>query len=305
MELVSILITGATGFIGKNLLGRLSDGDYHVHGISKEGGNINNIVIDAVDLLDKAALDSYCKNKSFDAVIHLAAIIPSNFRDEIGRYSLVQNVQMTINMLEAYREQKGQVFIYASSSSIYGFPDDLPVTEKTPARPDNFYSIGKFFGEVICQQYQREYKLPVAILRISAPYGPGMRRETVVKKFIKNALLSDDITLYGTGRRSQDFIYIEDVVSAMIQAYQAGATGVFNVSTGTSTSMKELAEIVLQVLPHSTSKIVYAGIDDPQEDYHAAFSFENAKESFNYEPRFTLEEGIQKYAEAVRQELGL
>ena len=300
-----VLITGATGFIGRNLVEKLSRMGYQFNGISKSGGMINDTLIDAVDCTDQEALNRYCKDKSFDGIIHLAASVPSSFYDETARQSIVQNVKMTMNLLEAFRKRSGGGFIYVSGTSIYGYPEKLPVTEETPPQPDGFYPLGKFFGELLCQQYQKEHNLCIAILRISAPYGTGMRRETVIDKFIRKALLSEDITLYGTGNRSQDFTYIEDVVNAITLAYEAKATGIFNVSGGTSTSMKQLAEIVLSILSKSKSNIIYSGIDDPQEDYHAAFSFEKARKTFSYQPRFSLKEGLQKYVEAIREELGV
>jgi UDP-glucose 4-epimerase len=300
-----ILLTGATGFIGKNLVEKLSRAGYQFNGVSKSGGMLNGTLINALDCTDQEALNRYCEDKSFDGIIHLAASLSSSFYDETARLSVVQNVKMTMNLLEVFRKQSGGVFIYASSTSVYGYPERLPVTEETPAKPNGFYPLGKFFGELLCQQYQKEHNLCIAILRISAPYGPGMRRETVIDKFIRQALLSEAITLYGTGSRSQDFTYIEDVVNAIALAYEAKATGIFNISSGTSTSMKQLAEIVLSILPKSKSKVIYSGTDDPQEDYHAAFSFEKARKTFNYQPSFSLEEGLQRCAEAIREELRL
>jgi UDP-glucose 4-epimerase len=301
----NILVTGATGFMGRNLVEKLHSMAYQVSGVDKSGGMIGDTSIDALDCTNQEALNRYCQGKSFDGIIHLAASVPPSFHGEEARQSLLENVQMTINLLEVAREQGGKVFIYASGTSVYGYPDKLPVTEETPAQPDGFYLLGKFFGELLCQQYQKEYKLPVAILRISAPYGPGMRKETVIRKFIKQALLSEDITLYGTGSRSQDFTYIEDVTGAIVQAYEAKATGIFNVSSGVSTSMKELAETILRVLPSSKSRIVYSGAKDPQEGYRAAFSFEKARGSFGYQPKFPLTRGIEEYARAIKEELGL
>lgn len=303
--MTGLLITGVTGFIGKSLFGKLSNLGYQVYGISKSGGVINDTLIDAVDCTRQEALERYSQGKSFDGIIHLAASVPPSFYGEEAKQSLLENVKMTINLLEVFRKQSKGVFIYASSSSVYGFPERLPVTEETPVQPDGFYPLGKLFGELLCQQCQKELDLPVAILRISAPYGPGMRKETVLGKFIKKALLSEDITLYGTGSRSQDFIYIEDVTEAILQAYEAKTTGTFNVSSGTSTSMKELAETILRVLPDSKSRIVYASADDPQERYRAAFSFEKAGRSFGYHPEFSIARGIEEYARAIKEKSGL
>lgn len=301
----SILVTGATGFIGRHLLKKLSLRDYKVAGISRTGGITNNVVVDAVDCTDAEALNRYCEGKSFDGVIHLAASIPSSFWDNEAKQSIVQNVQMTMNILEVCKKLSISQLTYASSTSIYGFPGQLLVTEETLVHPNGFYPLGKFLGELLCHLYQNKYNLAIAILRISSPYGPEMNKETVVKKFIRQALLSKNITLYGSGTRSQDFTYIEDITQAITQAYEAKAIGIFNVSSGTSTSMEELARIVLKVLPKSKSEIVYTGIDDPQDNYRGLFSIEKAGTSFGYKPRFPIKEGIRKYTEAIEKELAL
>jgi nucleoside-diphosphate-sugar epimerase len=300
-----LMVTGATGFIGRSLCRKLSNLGYQISGISKSGGTTNNILIDSVDCIDQEVVNRYCQGKSFNGIIHLAASVPPSFYGEEAKRSLLENVQMTINLLEVFRKQGKGVFIYASSSSVYGYPERLPVLEEKPVQPDGFYPLGKFFGELLCQQYQKEPNLLIAILRISAPYGPGMRKETVIRKFIKKALLSEDLTLYGTGSRSQDFTYIEDITNAIVKAYQTRVTGIFNISTGISTSMRDLAVTILHVLPDSKSKIVYVDEKDPQESYRAAFSFEKARKSFGYQPEFPLARGIEEYAKIIKEELKL
>ena len=303
--MIRVLVTGATGFIGRNLVEKLPLRGYEVACISKSGGLASNLLVDAVDCADAEALNRYCEGKSFDGVIHLAASVPSSFWDDVAKQSIIRNIKMTMNILEVSRKLSSSLLIYASSISVYGYPEKLPVTEETPAQPDGFYPLGKFFGELLCQQYQNTDNLAITILRISAPYGPGMSKETVIKRFIKQALLSKSITLYGKGTRSQDFTYIEDITDAIAQAYKAKATGIFNVSSGTSTSMKELAKTVLRVLPNSKSRIVYSGTGDPQENYRVAFSFEKARRSFGYQPEFPLAKGIEEYAKVIKKELGL
>ena len=300
-----LLVTGATGFIGSGLLAKLSDLGYQVCGVSRSGGIVKGVPVDVVSCASRTALASYCRGKSFDGVVHLAAAVPTDFCGADAKRSMLQNARMTMNVLEILGKQGVGSFIYASSTSVYGYPKESPVTEETPVQPAGFYPLGKFVGELLCQQYQEELNLPVAILRISAPYGPGMRRETVVTKFVKKAILSEDLTLYGTGSRGQDFIHRDDVTNAIVYAFQAKATGRFNVSTGVQTSMKKLAETILRVVGGSKSRIAYAGVDDPQESYRAAFSFEKARRSFGYQPEFPLARGVEEYAKVIRRESGL
>ena len=297
----NVLVTGATGFIGQHLVRRLNNAGYTVFGISKSGGSVAGHHITPVDMTNAQALASYCADKAFDAVFHLAAVIPVSFSDNTARESLMANVTSTLNLLEVFKQKEWNVFVYASSTSIYGTPlIHHPIMENFPALLYNFYSTGKYFGEMLCEQFRIAHNLCISSLRISSPYGPGQRRETVITKFIKMALQSEDITLYGTGQRKQDFIYIDDVVEAFLLAYQKKASGVFNTASGVSISMKELAETILKVIPTSQSKIVYTGIMDPQEHYRVEFSIEKAKKELGYIPMFSLADGIKRYVDTIQ-----
>jgi UDP-glucuronate 4-epimerase len=294
----NVLVTGATGFIGQHLVLRLSKAGYIVFGISKNGGNIAGHIIIPVDMTNAIALASYCEDKSFDAVFHLAASVPSSFNDNTAKESLLTNVTSTLNLLDIFKQKRWNVFIHASSTAVYGSPlIHEVITEDCPVSLNNFYSIGKYFAEVLCEQFRAAHDLCISSLRISAPYGPGQRKDTVITRFIKMALQSEDITIYGSGQRKQDFTYIDDVVEALILAYQKRACGIFNIASGVPVSMKELAETILKVIPASKSKIVYTGIPDQQEHYRPNFSIEKAKNELGYAPMFLITEGIKRYAD--------
>ena len=302
----NVLVTGATGFIGKHLVQRLSSAGYTVFGISKSGGSIAEHRIIPVDMTNIQALADYCADKVFDAVFHLAAAIPLSFNDSTAKDSLMANITSTLSLLEIFRQKEWSRFIYASGSSIYGRPTiHHPITEYWPALSDNFYSTGKYFGEVLCEQFRIADDLCISSLRISAPYGPGQRRETVISKFVRMALQSENITLYGTGQRRQDFTYVDDVVEAFMSACQKKARGVFNITSGVSVSMKELAETILRAIPASHSEIVYTGILDPQEHYQIEFSIEKAKKELGYTPAFTLADGIKRYVDTIQHETAI
>jgi len=297
---MNVLVTGATGFIGQHLFKRLMSLGYSVFGISQNGGTIAGQTITSIDMTDKQSLIDYCNSKDFDGIFHLAAFVPKAFDYDTMRKSLMINMDSTLNMLEIFREKNRGVFVYASSSSIYGFSlGQQTATENSPVSPDNIYAAGKYFGEVLCEQFRRANNLCISSLRISAPYGPGLRNETVITRFIKLALSSKDLTIYGTGQRMQDFVYAHDIVDSFILAYEKKARGVFNIASGNSVSMKDLAEIVLKAIPDSNSKIVYPGIPDPQENYRPHISIEKAKKELGYIPRYSLFHGIKSYIDAL------
>lgn len=287
-----ILVTGATGFIGKHLIRFLSNQPgINIWGISKNGGELGEISIDSVDLTSRNALFTWCKNKPvFKAVFHLAAEIPSSFADADSTFYANQSINYNITSLAIAHKS---VLIYASSSSIYGTRANTPFNEKTALEPDNWYSLSKYIGELMGGVASQQHGIKAVSLRISAPYGPGQKNHTVIRIFLEAALNSKDLTLYGTGSRVQDFTYIEDVVRAMWLSYQRKATGVYNIASGHPISMRDLAEKVLSIVPHTKSKICYSGKPDPQENYRGVFSIEEAQRNMGYIPRTSLEDGLK------------
>jgi nucleoside-diphosphate-sugar epimerase len=297
-----VLVTGATGFIGRQLVRRLKSEGLDVYGISRNGGVIDNSIVDAVNLADAKQIEIWQKGKNLDAIIHTAAQIPSNFRGSDAQECFMSNIGAMLNVLHLAISYKCHL-IYTSSTSVYGTiqRSDQPVTE-AHANPDNFYSNSKYVGDVLCQQMAQSDSLSYTSLRISAPYGPGCKRSTVINIFLKYALTGQNITLYGSGERTQDFTYIDDVVEAIWLGLSKRPTGIFNIASGNPVSMKTLAQTVLQAIPTSNSSIIYSGEVDPQENYRAIFSIDKAHQQFGWFPRVDLIEGLQATAEVLKQE---
>ncbi len=294
----NVLVTGATGFLGRNLIIKLRQLGYDVYAISKNGGQIGDVEVVPIDCTRWNDLQEYCSGKSFDAVIHLAALIHSKiWQRENTNISLQKNVAMVLNILGIVSRNQNTNFVYGSSVSVYGDLGKATVTEDMPANPSNPYSLGKYFGELACQSYQR-MGIPIAILRIAAPYGNGMH-DTVIRKFIMKAMLSQDLPLFKEGEHSQDFVYIDDIVGGILMAFQVKASGVFNISSGRVTTMRELADTVLRVVPYSKSKIVHLPVDDPESNRKLCYAYSKAKIAFGYQPEYSLEDGIRKTAEAM------
>jgi UDP-glucose 4-epimerase len=304
MKGARILVTGATGFIGQHLVKRLIEEDAEIYAVSKHGGSLQNVPVDPLDLTRPELINEYIKGREFDAIFHMAAYVPSSFLSTDAESSINVNVQMTKNILDILRKQNYGKFIYASSVAVYNKPrKNVILTEELNVRPANFYALGKYIGEVLGEMYTQAFGISSVSLRITAPYGPGNTKRTIINVFIEKALQCENLTLFGSGKRGQDFIYFSDIIDAMILSYKNNACGIFNIGSGKPISMKELASVVLETIPRSTSKIVYSGNDDPQENYYPNISLSKSSKLLGYKPKIDLREGLERTMQDCRSSL--
>lgn len=287
-----ILVTGATGFIGSAIFRRLKAKGYAVDGLSLHGGEVDGETIGNVNLTSEESLISYTKGKSYKAIFHIAASIPKSFDLSVSEDCFYPNIFSVKNILKLALRLKGCHVLYASSASIYGDNQEVPLSEISTPMPNNYYALSKYVGELLCQLYSG--RLPVTVLRISSPYGPGYKRQTVINIFCKEALRSIDINLFGSGKRSQDFIYIDDIVDAFVLSFKNCCTGVFNLCAEISISMHDLAKMVVSLAPASKSKIVFSEQPDPQESFRGVYSLDKASKVLGFSPIITIEEGLKR-----------
>ena len=287
-----ILVTGATGFIGAHVIRRLLASGKEVASVSLHGGEVAGVQVEALDLCDRNAALARLNKSRFDAVVHLAAALPAG-SDVTAMQSSFDRTVASMTTVTALCRAKGCPLVYASGSSVYGSMEpDAPATEESLPAPETLYFAAKYVGDVLCLQLGHEAGVPAAALRISAPYGPGNRRATVVEIFLRAALASEEIVVQGTGSRTQDRTYVDDAAAAIERALAARASGVFNIGTGRPVSIRALAEAVLEAVPRSTSRIVSGGAD-PQERYRAAMSVTKAREQLGWAAQVPLVEGLR------------
>ncbi len=287
-----ILVTGATGFIGSALMTRLRSEHCPVDGLSLRGGEVAGERISKTDITSEEDLFAFAAGKSYRAIFHIAASIPPSFGLEDSEPSFAANIAATNNILKLALQQKNCHVFYASSVAVYGRNHDVPLSETSPPLPDNYYALSKYTGELLCEMYSE--KMPVTMLRISSPYGPGYTRRTVINIFCREALSSGTITLYGSGKRCQDFIYIDDIVQAFMLSYTKACTGLYNLCAGSSISMRDLAELVVAQVPESGTRIVFSEQPDPKEHAPGLYSAEKSHRFMEFTPATPLSVGLKK-----------
>jgi UDP-glucose 4-epimerase len=281
-----VLVTGAAGFLGSVIVRELRQYDHEVIAASRQpertdSGN------QRLDLLG-AIGPQFESDRPFDAIVHAAALLPG--ATEENRVFL-ENQQMTLQLAQWAIAQNVKHFVFLSSCSVYGYADHS-CDENQQTAPKNLYALSKLQCEGIVEMIAADSGIKTTSLRISAPYGPGYRSETVVSRFLRQASRGEQLTLMGSGQRSQDFIFETDVARGVRLALQKQAAGVFNLTAGESTSMHELARQCLECYQQSQDLIAFSGQDDPQDSYRGLYPNNKANSAFGYTPEGSLRNGL-------------
>lgn len=301
-----ILITGASGFIGRHLVkALLSQTNYRLVAcfFSHPILSSSRVKTVQIDLSDSFQFKNLPHDK-VNLLIHLASYIPEHVSQEKledFEKCLRINIQATKNVLEYCRLTKIKRLIYASTISVYG-PTAQPPSEDHACFPQTFYGISKLAAELLCEKYHRTYGLDYISLRFSSVYGLGQNPNLVVAKFIQNALEKKPLHIWSKREKRIDFIYIKDVVQAIFCALDSHRTGVYNIGTGKAITVKELAEKIKQVFAHPDHSVIYTkkvkGDDSP-----VWFDTTKAKRELGFEANFSILEGLKDYKRELVQQI--
>ncbi|MDR2775022.1 MAG: SDR family oxidoreductase [Tannerella sp.] len=299
-----VLVTGGAGFIGSHLCDRLISEGYDVICMDNYfTGNKNNVRHllgnDRFELVRHDVTTSYYAE--VDKVFNLACPASPIYYQYNPIKTLKTSIYGALNMLGLAKRVNAKI-LHASTSEVYGDPTVHPQVESywgnvNPIGIRSCYDEGKRAAETLCMDYHRQHNIRVKIIRIFNTYGPRMDKNDgrVVSNFIVQALKGNDLTIYGSGRQTRSFQYIDDLVEGMMRMMNTGDdfTGPVNLGNPGEFSMLELANKVIR-LTGSKSKIIFEPLpqDDPKQrkpDISLAFEKLNG-----WEPAVKLEEGLKK-----------
>ncbi len=313
------LITGGCGFIGTALIGRLlqstgqairvvdnlmtgtRDDLRQVADFSESSSdavfgcprNVELIVGDILD--DKLAMKAA---KGCDAIIHLAAETSVFSSVENPRADMLANVFGTFNYLEAARINRVPRFVFASSGAPVGEVAP-PIHEELAPHPVSPYGASKLAGEGYCSAYKRTFSIETVILRFGNVYGPGsVHKNSIVAKFIRQALNGAPLEIYGDGEQTRDFVYIDDLIDALMLAATKPDIGgeVFQIASNSETTVGNITEQLIGIMKElglADIKVVNSNTraGDVRRNYSDTAK---ARTCLGWQPKVSLDEGLRE-----------
>jgi len=305
-----ILITGGLGFIGSNLARALVNLGAEVtlvdSLIPQYGGNLFNIAdirdkltVNVCDVRDPFAMAYLLQGKDF--LFNLAG--QTSHIDSMAdpQSDLEINAAAQLSILEACRKTNPEIkIVFASTRQLYGKPDYLPVDERHPIRPVDVNGINKLAGEWYHLLYNNVYGLRACALRLTNTYGPGMRvmdaRQTFLGIWVRLLIEGESIKIFGDGSQLRDFNYVDDCVNALLVAGASEVPNgkVYNLGSSEVISLKDLAEIMVELVPGGTYELVpfpaaRKAIDIG--DYYGDYSLFSRE--LSWQPQVNLFSGLQ------------
>jgi UDP-glucose 4-epimerase len=303
---VKSLITGVAGFIGSHLAEKLLSLGHEVIGIDKfldnyprefKEKNLSDFLHDRRFLFingDLLRLDLKASLRDVSYVFHLAAQpgVRSSWGQEFAQYS-ENNIRATQMLLEAAKGSGLKKFVYASSSSVYGDTNDLPMREEGGTRPVSPYGVSKLAAEHLTYLYWKAFSVPTVSLRFFTVYGPRQRPDMFFHIFMRGLHRGEEVPLFDDGEQTRDFTFCTDIVDGILKAaFYPGVGEVFNLGGGSETSLLNAIELVERI---SGQKANLKQFERQKGDVrHTRARLDQARNKLGYSPQVGLQEGLAR-----------
>jgi UDP-glucose 4-epimerase len=292
-----ILITGGAGFLGSHLAERLVELKYEVivldNFISGSLKNLkkiqNKVKIVKLDISkSKSSLKKYFYR--VDTVVHLAALVSMHQSVVKPEYYFKNNIIGTFNVLNAAKKNNVKNFIYTASASCYGIPKKFPTNENNKIDLKNPYALTKYLGEELVLHWCKMYKMKCVSLRLFNVYGPRSKitgsYNSVISTFLLQKKLNKPLTIVGDGKQTRDFVYVLDVVNAIILSLRNNKNfeQIYNVGSGKEAKINNIAKLFGKKFKNIKKR--------PQETLRSLANITKIKRILKWKPQITIEKGI-------------
>lgn len=305
----TILVTGGAGFIGSHLCERLLALEHKVINIDNFNDFYNpmikrnniisvetnpNYVLIQGDIRDKNILNQIFANYDIDIVIHLAALagVRKSIKNPIEYIDV--DIGGTVNLMELCKDYNISKFIFASSSSVYG-TNKVPFSENDCiSDPVSPYAASKLSGELFCKTYHHLYKIPTICLRFFTVYGSRQRPEMAIHNFVKSISEGKEINIFGNGKSSRDYTYIDDIIEGIIGAINLDCGfEIFNLGNSNPITLNKLIDLIEQKVGKTALKRYFQIQKGDVE--HTFADITKANKLLGYSPKINISNGVENF----------
>jgi nucleoside-diphosphate-sugar epimerase len=295
----TVLVTGATGFIGACLVHKISKID-NVHIILRKESNIwrikdiiNDLNVHYADLTNLPVVQKIVQKIKPDIIYHLAAYGTYSSQDDCSKI-IQTNIAGTLNLLKACEQAGFSVFINTGTSSEYG-TKNKPMVESDITEPNTCYGVSKVSQTLLCQHFAREKKLPIITLRIFSAYGPYEGPTRLIPQLISSCLEGKDLTL-AAPETARDFVFIDDIIDVYLKIAEKPELGgeIFNIGSGKQTTLQDLVSAVIKLTEAKVKQNWNVMPDRSFDTTTWVADISKIKKIIKGYPKYNLEEGLQK-----------
>ncbi len=299
-----VIITGVNGFIGSHLCKQFCEA-----GVEVEGWDLGyqcrfDIPYYRVDLCDYTQVLSSLEKTNADAFIHCAGCADVGKSVKDPHMDFEGNTKAVHNLLFALKSLgKNQLKILTiSSAAVYGNPSQLPICESAELKPVSPYALHKEMAERICAYFIENYEFDIKILRIFSAYGPGLKKQIFWDMYQK-LQSKGELPMFGTGRESRDYIYIDDICQAirLIMERSPRDEHIYNIANGKEVTIRQVATEFAKKVGKDESIVSFCGTVREGEPINWRADVSKLQK-LGYHQTVSLEDGIEKYLQWVRQQ---
>lgn len=305
----SVLVTGGGGFIGRRIVAGLVEQGVRCIATVRSmmpapSDAVRYVRCDLADPAVSSVLADVVED--VDTIFHVAGRIPQPgpALDPMSGF-VADNILATTNLLDAVArglvEGRRTVtsIVFTSTLDVYGMPETVPVSEDASTRPVTCYAATKLCAERLLQMFEARHEVPVAILRLSHIYGPGEPVIKAIPLFIRSAIRGDAPVISGEGEDVRDYLYVDDVAHAALNAGARRVSGTFNVSAGHGCTIREAAEEIIRAVGLPLTPVRRPRTQPPTT---IILNNERAKAALAWRPAVSLVEGLRRHVEHARRE---
>ena len=294
------LITGVAGFLGSALAQKLIESGHEVLGLDDLSTGKQEAIPDQVkfelgDMLDRPKLWTLLQN--VECVYHLAARVAVQESILYPREYNSTNVGGTVSVMEAMRDVGVKRVVFTSSGAVYGVQKEQPLSEDLRPAPDSPYAVSKLSAEYYVKTIGKLWGIETVTLRIFNAYGPGQRlpadHPPVIPNFLKQAVHDGTLVIHNSGTQTRDFVYLDDVVDALIAASKASDVDgrTINIGSGKEASIADLAKKIIELTGAKTESIYNPKAKGGVNRMRADIS--RAAQLLGYKPKYPLPKGLK------------